>query len=154
MWVQWWGWGMGTTRVWVSKCGGESEKEVSSRRSQLLQRNIPAIPQQMEHLDRENREETPSGYIVIGGKSSNLTRHPSLLQMSTESPSQHQHRERGPLKNGRRRSSEEGSLTSGGGGSRSGSSLGHSVVVRWDQEGILAWLREAGFDCYQVGSLS
>ena len=116
----------------------------------------------MEHLDKENREDTCE-YIVIGGQGSEVARHPSLIMMSGGGPKhqhQHQHRafslEKCPhceccLRNGVRRSSEEGSLV-GGGSSRSGSSLGHSMVVRWDEEDILAWLREAGFDCYQVSS--
>lgn len=108
----------------------------------------------MEQLDRENRIPDSCEYTLIGGKSCNLARTPSLLQenfhqhmISSSSSSSKAQR----CFEGLRRSSTGGSGGNGDEvGSRSGSSLGHSVVARWDGEDILAWLKEVGFECYQV----
>ncbi len=110
----------------------------------------------MELLDKGDRTETCE-FTVIGGKGCKLTRSPSNLRTSPPSslttlnqrrsslPDKCSHCE-GPLRNGGHRGSGSNSEE----GSSSGSSLGHSVVVKWDQEDVMAWLREAGFECYQV----
>ena len=115
----------------------------------------------MEHLDKEHHQEACE-YTIIGGSSSKLSRCPSSL-MASPAPSPKHNGSSGALLQpaGRcprcqlRKRGNLGSSSSAdeAPGSRSSSSLENGgAVAKWDEEDIMAWLREIGMEMYEVGN--
>lgn len=115
----------------------------------------------MEHLDRENHQETCE-YTLIGGTSNTLARCPSSLMAST-SPTPKPFStaacallpEKCPRCQLRKKRGALGSSSSADEEARSSSSFGNGggAILRWDEEDVLAWLRETGLEIYEVPTL-
>ena len=106
---------------------------------------------------KEHREGS-SQFTLIGGSSSKLLRCPSSLM--TTSPS-HAAKpscvstEKCPRCQVRKKKQPRTSTSSfDDGSSRSSSSVGNGgAIMRWDEEDVMAWLRETGLGVYEVSTL-
>ena len=110
----------------------------------------------MEHLDRENHQEA-CDYTLIGGSACNLTRQPSsLLNLSSAHSSAAvlpekcprcllRKKKKGRSALGSSSSNEEVTFSLSGSSPDSG-----GTVLKWDEEDVIAWLREIGLEFYEV----
>lgn len=103
----------------------------------------------MEYLDRENDQETCE-YTLVGGSSSNrlLERCPSTLMVSSPSKPHPSAAEKCPRCQLRKKKRSTLGSSSSAEDSRPSSSLGS--VMSWDEEDVMAWLRETGLEMYEV----
>lgn len=119
----------------------------------------------MEHLDRENsshQDQEACEYTLIGGTRNKLARCPSSLMSSSPNPKPYSTAassllsDKCPRCQLRKKRGALGSSSSAedAAGSRSSSSLGNGggeAILRWDEEDVMAWLREtAGLENYEV----
>lgn len=102
-------------------------------------------------MDRENSNHPDScEYTLIGGESHKLARCPSSLMGST-SPKQYSLLpEKCPRCQLRKKRVAVGSGEEEPQGSRPSSSSSNGAILRWDEEDVMAWLRESGWEMYEV----
>ena len=90
----------------------------------------------MQQLDEEQHHiQKDCEYKIINGQSWNLTRQPSILKLKDSSLYKRHHSANSSF------SSDEGS--------RPGSRVDNQIL-KWNEDDILAWLKEIGFECYEV----
>ena len=83
-------------------------------------------------------DESLSPYKTIGGKGSNISRHPSELHFSNDIP------EGSPAGSGSINWSRPGSING-----CATTSL-NDAVLKWDEDEVISWLHETGFAEYEV----
>ena len=87
-------------------------------------------------------------YKVIGGRTTHLARTPSTLALS-ERQARSQGRVPSPnFLRPRENGEDTRSSSSAGNSSLSNGIGGH--ILKWDQDDVLAWLKECGFEQYEV----
>ena len=113
---------------------------------------------QQADMANQSSDESPSPFKTIGGKGSNVVRHPSELKFIPERSTSS-----GKTTMALRAISNGGgcadSPTSSGGNEWSRPSSVNAVhhtgscneaILKWDEDEVLSWLHEAGFAQYEV----